>query len=853
MIGHGMIKPWSLRSNCAEHGPGLHHRRFLLARTSGMLLGLALLAPPQQLFADIDNSAPVVRLSVPQATVGASPQGVHTLLGVDSGYQMIVLGQCADGREIDLTQRAEYTAEPSGIVEVDPLGWVTPLAEGSVTVIARFPQLEPVKIALEVGGIVNDPPVNFANQVVPVFTKYGCNGGGCHGKSGGQNGFRLSLLGFEPAEDYQWLLKETRGRRLFPAAPERSLLLMKATGALPHGGGSRFEIDSPSYRLLARWIAQGMPFGASDAARVERIEVRPAQRLMRPGETQQLSIWAHYTDGRVEDVTRTTQLEVNDAEMAEVDGVGHLQVRDRPGMVSLMARYQGQVAVFRATIPLGGDTGELPSSRGLVDDHVFAQWQRLGLPPSAQCDDSTFLRRVTIDIAGRLPTLVEAQDFLADSRPDKRSAWIDYLLDSECYADHFASKWNAILRNKRRSEDDKSATFAFHRWVRESLYQNKPYDQFVRELLTASGDLTVAPAVSWYRELSEPAAMVEDASQLFLGLRIQCARCHHHPFEKWSQQDYYGMAAFFSRVGRRQGPGQMQVVHQLGAAAATHPKTGQAIPPAGLDSAGISVPQELDPRHELAEWMTDGKNPFFARSLVNRYWKHFFSRGIVDPEDDMRVTNPATNPELLAALADDFVAHAFDLKHLVRTICNSATYQLSSLPNEHNQSDKQSFSRYYPRRLSAETLLDAIDAVTGVPSSFPGMPAGTRAMQLPDTGFDSYFLTVFGRPESSSACECERSSDANLAQSLHLLNSSDLQSKLSADQGRAAQWALDEQRATADKIAELYLVCLARYPAPDELAAAQQYLERAGTERRRAAFEDLVWALINTKEFLFNH
>lgn len=797
------------------------------------------------------DESPVVELRVP---AGAdATERPFELQGVDSGFQLVLIGQRADGTETDLTRQVAYATEPEGRVRVDERGWVTPISEGPVAIRASFGELAPVVVQFEVVGIAVDPTVNFPNQVVPVFTKYGCNGGGCHGKSGGQNGFRLSLLGFEPTEDYQWLLKETRGRRLFPAAPERSLLLLKATGVVPHGGGGRFEVDSAPYRLLSRWIAQGMPFGASDAPHVTRLEVRPHQRLMGPKDAQQLSVWAHYSNGRIEDVTRTTQLEVNDAEMAEIDPRGLLTVRDRPGVVSVMARYQGQVDVFRATIPLGIETNELPPSQGFVDDLVFAQWRRLGLPPSSLCDDSTFLRRVTVDVAGRLPTLEETQRFLADTSPTKRSAWIEYLLDSDCYADHFASKWNSILRNKRRSEDDKSATFAFHRWVRESLYDNKPYDQFVRELLTASGDLAIAPAVGWYREVAEPSAMVEDTSQLFLGLRIQCARCHHHPFEKWSQQDYYGMAAFFSRVGRRQGPGQIQVVHQVGAPGATNPKTGQLVPPAGLDAGGVPVAQEADPREELAAWMTRPDNPFFARSLVNRYWKHFFSRGIVDPEDDMRVTNPATNPELLTALAEDFVQRGFDLKQLVRTICNSSTYQLSSLPNEHNQTDKQSFSRYYPRRLSAETLLDSIDSVTGVPTAFNGMPAGTRAMQLPDTGFDSYFLTVFGRPESSSACECERSADANLAQSLHLLNSSDLHGKLTSDQGRAAQWAADQQRPRAEKIAEMYQLCFSRFPEADELAAAESYLERAGADKQRQAYEDLLWALINTKEFLFNH
>jgi hypothetical protein len=477
----------------------------------------------------------------------------------------------------------------------------------------------------------------------------------------------------------------------------------------------------------------------------------------------------------------------------------------------------------------------------------------LGLPISQRSDDASFLRRVTVDIAGRLPTMEETEAFLASTDAGKREQLVNSLLDSVDYAEYFANKWNAILRNKRRKTEDRYATFVFHDWIRGSLLENKPYDQFVGEIIAATGQPDGNPPVSWYREVKDQSAQVEDAAQLFLGLRIQCARCHHHPFEKWSQKDYYGFAAFFSQVGRKKGDRANfdRIYHKAGIAQALNPKSKENIRPTGLGSEPLDIPADVDPRHALADWMADPENPFFAKALVNRYWKHFLSRGLVDPEDDMRVTNPASNPKLLDALAKDFIESKFDLKHLIRTICLSETYQLSAEPNEWNQNDKQNFSRYYPKRLNAEVLLDAINYVTNTTTSFSGVPAGTRATQLPDNGFTSYFLTVFGRPESSSACECERSSEANLAQSLHLLNSSEIQGKLTSGSGRAKKLGKANEQAIEDRIRELYLVAFSRLPQPDEILIAQAHVQKVGDSVK--GFEDIVWALINTKEFLFNH
>ena len=498
----------------------------------------------------------------------------------------------------------------------------------------------------------------------------------------------------------------------------------------------------------------------------------------------------------------------------------------------------------------------MPVARNLIDEAVFGKLNKLGIPASSTCDDATFLRRVTIDITGTLPTAAEVAAFLQDQDPAKRDRLIDQLIDGTSYADFFANKWNMILRNKKRNSSELQGSLAFHRWIWTSLYENKPYDQFVREILTAAGDANINPAVTWYREVDETSEQVEDVAQLFLGLRIQCARCHHHPYEKWSQNDYYGLAAYFSRVAKKsiadvpRPARDRRVFHNDGVATAQNPRSGTILKPNGLGTNPIEIPADRDPRVYLATWLIEPANPFFARALVNRYWKHFFGRGIVEPEDDMRATNPPSNPELLDQLAAHFVASRFDLKDLVRTICQSQTYQLSAIPNSYNGQDKQSFSRHYPKRLTAEVLYDAFHQVTGTVPTFPGWPAGTRAMQLVDTDVSPYFLSVFGQPQATTACECERQQNANLAQSLHLLNSTEVQEEVSSPTGRAAALANATDRPQEERVRELYRWAYVREPDADEVRIALAHLARHESSPQ-IAYEDLLWALINTREFLF--
>ncbi|WP_417394569.1 DUF1549 domain-containing protein [Gimesia chilikensis] len=783
------------------------------------------------------------------------------LRGPDSRQQVIVTGVLPTGKLLDVTRDVTFKIANPEMATISSDGYLTPLKDGETSLVATSKDGKTASIPVTISGIATPDAINFKNQVVPIFTKLTCNSGGCHGKASGQNGFKLSLLGFYPEDDYEFLVKEGRGRRLFPTSPAESLLLMKGTGITPHGGGKLVKQDSYEYRLLYRWIEQGMPYGNESDRSVASIKCYPPTRTMGQEEEQQISVIATYSDGSTEDVTRMALFEANDTEMAEVNKTGLVKTLKLSGEVAIMARYQGQVSTFRATIPLGIEVANLPEKKNLIDEAVFGKLKELGIPPSPVADDATFMRRVYIDITGGTPSEEEVKSFLADKDPAKRDKLIDKLIDSPAYADYFANKWNMVLRNKKLQPVDIAGTNAFYQWIWDSLYENKPYNEFVGDILSASGEFRQNPAVVWYREVNTVEEQVEDTAQLFLGLRIQCARCHHHPFEKWSQNDYYGLAAFFSRVGSKdptigsigtRGFRDKRVYHKEGVATAKNIRSGENLKPTALGMQPMEISPERDPRVALVQWLSRTDNPFFAKALVNRYWKHFFGRGIVEPEDDMRATNPPANPELLDGLAKHFVESGFDLKELVRKICRSNAYQLSSLPNEYNLKDKQNFSRYYPKRLTAEVLYDVFHQVTNSSQRFSGLPAETKAIQITDATSAPYFLKVFGQPQADTACECERSQSANLAQSLHLLNSKEVQDKITGASGRAAMLAKDTKRTDEEKVNELYRWVYARAPKDEEMKFALSYIARH-KEKPQIAYEDIIWALINTKEFLFNH
>ena len=783
------------------------------------------------------------------------PQSV--LRGPDSVQQLVV--ETPDGR--DLTIGAGFASADPKVATVDATGTVTAKGDGTTTVTVKVGADE-VKAVVTVKEFHPGPPINFANQIVPIFTKLGCNSGGCHGKSGWQNGFRLSLLGFEPTLDYETLVKEGRGRRLFPAAPDSSLLLTKAVAKVPHGGGKKMEAGSHEYELVKRWVATGMPYGKAEDPTVARIEIYPQSRVLPRGAKQQLVVTAHYTDGSTEDVTRWAQYQSNEVDVATVAEGGLVEARQLAGQAAVMARYQGQVVVFRATVPLGEPIEKYPdfAPANFIDAAALKQWKMLGITPSDPCADSEFVRRASLDIIGTLPTGDETKAFVDSKDPEKRAKLVDALLERPEYSAYFATKWADLLRNKREgSVPLQTGTYRFYDWLRQNIAMNTPYDRIVAGVLAASGTPETAPPVVWYRKLRTPDAFVDDTAQVFLGMRLQCAKCHHHPFEKWSQDDYYGFAAFFGRVGRKttavsQRNGRAdEAIYNLRSGSVSHPKTGANMTPKALGDKVMTVSAAEDPREKLVGWLADPSNPYFARALVNRYWAHFFGRGIVEPIDDMRVTNPASNPELLDALAGDFTKNGYDMKRLVRTICTSRVYGLSSVPNDRNAKDRQSFARHYPKRLSAEVLLDGISAVSGVPTDFGGLPKGTRAIELPDESVASTFLDTFGRPKRDTACECERVTDASLGQSLMLLNSNDVQSKLTAGGGRAEIYAAPDKDKRPDdqKIAELFWTAFGRPPSTAETTAAIKHLE-THKDKRKEAYEDIIWALVNAKEFQFN-
>jgi len=796
-------------------------------------------------------------------TFAAFPKAV-TLKGMDDSCQLLLTAELTGGRLQDLTSDVTYEVGDKAVLRVDATGRILPLANGKTTVVAKFGDKTAV-VEVTTTACDQNLPINFANQVVPIFTKLGCNSGGCHGKASGQNGFRLSLLGFDPELDFLTLVKEGRGRRLFPASPENSLLLLKAVGAVAHGGGKKMEPNSDEYKLVRRWIAAGMPLGAKDDPTVTKITVTPEHRVLTRNNKQQFAVHAHYSNGHVEDITRRAQYESNDTEIAVVDGNALVRTLGMSGEAGIMARYQGHVAVFRGTVPLGGQTPSYDfPAKTLVDNLTAKKWKELGLVPAELCTDEQFVRRISLDLTGTLPTPAKVKAFLADADPKKRDKLVDELLDSQEYAYYFANKWADILRVKRRGQANRAAgTFGFHAWIKDAIARDKPYDEFVREVVAATGDEQTSPPVVWYKELAQPENFVDDVAQVFLGQRFACAQCHHHPYEKWSQDDYWGLAAFFGRVNRKNlvmagsdpnNQGARLAIFSRSSGQVNNKRTNQPAPMKLPDGPTVEAGPDEDPRHKLVDWMVAKDNPFVARALVNRYWAHFLGRGLVDPLDDMRVTNPPSNPELLDALAKDFVENGYSLKHLVRTIVKSRTYQLSSTPNEFNKHDKQNYARYYPRRMAAEVLLDAVNQVTDAPSGFGGLPqdqhAPKRAIMLPDESFASYFLDVFGRPQRISACECERVSEANLAQALHLLNSDDVNQKLTRGGGRADALAKDP-RPDAEKVEELFLWAFGRKPDATQLEKALAHVAKHQANKK-VAYENILWALLNTKEFIFN-
>lgn len=694
--------------------------------------------------------------------------------------------------------------------------------------------------------------LHFENDILPILGRHGCNSSGCHGKAEGQGGFKLSVLASDPEADYAALTKEGRGRRVFPASPGESLLIRKSTGRTAHGGGTRIPLNSEDQITLRNWIAAGMPFGSPDAPHVVSLRVEPTERVMATKTEVQLKVLAKYSDGAEKDVTRHARFLTNNEAVAVVSADGRVRDSDVPGEAAIMAAYLGEVTVFRAIVPrpLAASATAPPLPRfNLIDELVDRKLAKLNITASGVCDDAEYLRRVYLDLTGTLPTPREAREFLASTAADRRAKLVDELLARPEFADLWAMRWADLLRVDRAALGHQRA-YAYYTWIRDAVANNTPFDQFARELVTAEGPLGEVGPASFYKVVTKPGEMASTVSQVFLGVRIGCAECHHHPFDRWTQADYYGMVGFFTPVGAR-GSRDAEAVFASGDPRTTHPRTGK---PVFTHALGVPMPA-VDPKGDrrvvLAAWMTAPDNPFFARNLVNRTWAWLIGVGIVEPVDDVRATNPPSNPELMDALAQFVIETRYDVKKLVRLITASRVYQTSSRPNPTNEKDVRNFSRALFKRPDAEVLLDMICRTTGIPEKFQGSPGVTRAVQLWDSKARNEFLKLFGRPNRVTACECERTKEPSVAQVLNLLNSPDIQVKLGHEAGTVARLVRTEKD-NAKLVDELYLTYYARFPTTEEKGFAVGHLKSHAGARRQAA-EDLAWALLNSTEFLFNH
>ncbi|MFM7845660.1 MAG: DUF1549 and DUF1553 domain-containing protein [Planctomycetota bacterium] len=768
--------------------------------------------------------------------------------------QQLVITRRQGDRWLDVTREAQLeiqSAVPTdrtGIARVAAGGLVQPLADGRGSIMVRVSG-EELRVPLEIQGIAVPEPVSFAYEIQPLLAKARCNSGGCHGKAEGQNGFKLSLLGFDDDADYEAIVKAARGRRVSLADPSGSLMLRKAAAIVPHGGGLKIEPESAGYQRLRRWIASGAPRTVPVERRITGIVVEPAQIVLEPNQTWQLRVVAQDESGVSRCVTAETDFVSNASGLVGVTGSGLLEAGEFPGDAAILVRYLGHVAVCRVIVPRAGTQVPRPTERNFIDKLVWNKLSELGIPASAEADDGVFLRRVYLDVIGTLPTAAEARAFLADQNPNKRAAVIDALLNRPEYADYWSMKWSNLLRSDKLKVTHQG-TVGMTRWLHKQFAANRPYDEMAREILTAQGPVQSEGPVSLFKSLDQPEVASRSISQLFLGVRIECAQCHHHPSERWGQDDYAGLAGFFTGVSLKRLPDGTEAVVSRGGTDVKHPRTGVVVAARPLGAAAADFTAVTDRRQILAQWMTAPDNPFFARAIANRLWAHYFGRGLVEPIDDLRATNPATNEPLLDALAAHLRDQKYDLKALTRTMLNSRAYQLSSATTPENTSDQRHFSHVMPRALPAEVLLDAISQATGVPEKFAGWPLGVRAIEVWDNRMPSYFFRIFGRPVRASVCECERSNEPSISQALHLLNSPEINAKIAHRDGWARKLA--ESSLTPDQlIDEIYLGTVARFPTNDERAVLRANFTVADAAARRQSVEDALWAVLNTKEFLY--
>ncbi|MBI3822725.1 MAG: DUF1549 domain-containing protein [Planctomycetes bacterium] len=800
----------------------------------GLTLALAASARAQ-----LQVSPPAVSLDNPEAT-----------------QQVLVRSTKSPG---DLTRAVSYEVLDVKIAIVDSTGLITPKAEGKTFLVVRIGKDE-TRIPVEVTGLKTPAPVSFTSQVMPILSRAGCNMGSCHGKAEGKNGFKLSIFGFDPDADFESLAKETRGRRIFPVSPDHSVMLLKATGQVAHGGGRRFTTESLHYQRLRRWIAEGAPGPTTGELEIKSIEVEPREQIMTFESLQQLRVTAIDAAGKKRCVTLDAQYESNAPTVAKVDPRGTVRTSDIPGQAAILVRYLGHVTSCRVTLPRPGASFVRPPEANFIDRHAWDNLTRLGIPPADLCDDATFLRRVHLDTIGTLPTAAEARAFLNDKTPNKRALLIDKLLVRPEYADFWAMKWSDVLRVDRDAVSPAGAV-AVTRWLRKQFAENRPYDEFARSIVTGRGAIADEGPAAIYKSIVTPEDLSRSFSQLFLGIRIQCAQCHHHPSDKWGQEDYYALAGFFTGIGHKSPPGGSEIVFAMKGRELVHPRTKKLVPVKALGAAPVDLATIPDRRIVLARWMTAPDNPTFSRAIANRLWSHYFGRGLVEPLDDLRATNPATNEPLLEELAKHLRDKKYDVKAFTRTLLNSRLYQLASPTmsaaigggkgEKKFTPDEQNFSHAQPRAIPAEVLLDAISQATGVSEKFNGWPEGYRAIQIWDNRMPSYFFRIFGRPVRATVCECERSNEPSIAQALHLMNSEEIMAKIRARTGAARRLA--QSKLTPREIVdELYLSTLSRFPSEAERTLMLRVFTEAEGNRQEAV-EDVLWALLNTRSFVYNH
>lgn len=782
------------------------------------------------------------------AEVVVDPVSV-TLTGPESSQQLLVGETQSDERSIDHTREANYRVLDSSVVTISPAGLIQPQRDGETEVHVRYGNTT-IRVPVTVQGIAAPRPVSFEHEVIPILTKASCNSGACHGKAEGKNGFKLSVFGYDAHFDYESLVKNGRGRRIITASPDESLLLLKGSARIPHGGGRKLVLNSHRYRLLRRWLAEGANFEGGRKAPTVAVEVHPKRISLAAGATQQLRVTAIDAEGNHYGVTVESSFESNADTIATIDERGLVQAGEIPGEAAMVVSYMGHVDVCRITIPREGIEFTKPPENNFVDKHAWDKLKRLGIIPSGLSDDGMFLRRVYLDTTGALPTVAETRTFLASDAPDKRARLIDSLLQRPEYADYWALLWADILRVDQGVVQPQGAV-AMTRWLRRQFAENRPYDQFVRDIMTARGSTAAEGPAAFYRAVKEPDELSRSISQLFLGVRIECAQCHHHPSERWGQEDYFAFAGFFTGLKQKTMPSGVTAVLPTSGNDMVHPRTQQPVPTAALGAVAADFSGRRDRRAVLADWMVQADNPFFAKTIVNRLWAHYFGRGLIDPVDDIRATNPASNEPLLAALEDHLRDLNYDLKAFTKTLLNSRLYQLSSETNDSNADDLQNFSHAVYKPLPAEVLLDAINQAAGTEEKFIGWPKGYRAVQVWDNRIPSYFFRVFGRPLRQSVCQCERGNEPSISQALHLMNSPEVAAKIQDRTGRARKVATSGQ-SPQEMIETLYLAALSRYPTPQERDIMALAFENAASDHR-SAVEDIMWTLLNTKEFIYNH